>query len=182
MTHGWFKMFPTKYSFTNHIFNTCIKMILYWSLSDSNSHQVSRTLLSIRVVLNNVVVWKVSTRPPISKSPMPFYNPLVTVSNAPITIGIIVTFLFHFFFLIPSMVQELIFLFTFFQFYSVGSQDSKVDNFASSLFFFLFLIIIRSGLQTEIWWSVWMSKLHRNYAFYNLREVLGCAYTICWHG
>ena len=34
----------------------------------------------------------VSTRPPISKSPSPFSNPLVT--NAPITIGIIVTCMF----------------------------------------------------------------------------------------
>ena len=40
----------------------------------------------------------VSTRPPTSKSSTPFNNPLVTVSKAPITIGIIVTFMFHSFF------------------------------------------------------------------------------------
>ena len=34
-------------------------------LSDSKSPQVSRTLLSILAVLNNLVVWMVSTRPPI---------------------------------------------------------------------------------------------------------------------
>ena len=60
------------------------------------SPQVSRTLLSILAVLNNVVVWIVSTRPPTSKSSSPFSNPFVP--NAPITIGIIVTFMFHSFF------------------------------------------------------------------------------------
>ena len=39
--------------------------------------QVSGTLLSILAVLNNVVVWMVSTRPPTSKSSSPFSNPLV---------------------------------------------------------------------------------------------------------
>ena len=43
----------------------------------------------ILVVLNNLVVWMVSTRPPTSKSSSPFNNPLVTVLNFPITIGII---------------------------------------------------------------------------------------------
>ena len=125
-------------------------MVFHWSLSDSKFPQVSRTLLSILAILNNSVVWIVSTRPPTSKSSSPFNNPLVTVPNAPITIGIIVTFMFHsFFFQFSSKVEVLIHLFTFFQFYSVVSWDSKVDNFASFLFFFL-LIIIRSGLLAEI--------------------------------
>ena len=42
--------------------------------------------------------WIVSTRPPTSKSSRPFNNPLVIVPNAPITIGTIVTFMFHSFF------------------------------------------------------------------------------------
>ena len=46
-------------------------------------------------VLNNVLAWMVSTRPPTSKSSSPFSNPLVTVPKAPITI---VTFMFHSFF------------------------------------------------------------------------------------
>ena len=73
-------------------------MVFHWSLSDSKSPQVSKTLLSILAVLNNAVVWMVSTRPPTSKSFSPFSNPLVTVPNAPITIGIIVTCMFHSFF------------------------------------------------------------------------------------
>ena len=73
-------------------------MVFHWSLSDSKSPQVSGTLLSILAILNNVVVWMVSTRPPTSKSSSPFSNPLVTVPNATIIIGIIVTFMFHSFF------------------------------------------------------------------------------------
>ena len=49
----------------------------------------------------------VFSRPLISMSSNPFNNPLMTVPKAPITIGIIVTFMFH----------------------------SKVHNFSSSLFF-----------------------------------------------
>ena len=75
-------------------------MVFHWSLSDSKSPQVSRTLLSILPVLSNAVVWMVSTRPPTSKSSSPFNSPLVTVPNAPIKIGIIVTFMIHIF-LIP---------------------------------------------------------------------------------
>ena len=63
-------------------------MVFHWSLSDSKSPQVSRTLLSILAVL--VVVWMVSTRSSTSKSASPFSNPLVTVQNAPITIIIII--------------------------------------------------------------------------------------------
>ena len=73
-------------------------MSFHWSLSDSKSPKVFRTLLGILAVLNKAVVWMVSTRPPTSKSSRPFSNPLVTVPNAPITIGIIVTCMFHRFF------------------------------------------------------------------------------------
>ena len=97
---------------------------------------VSRTLLSILAVFKNAVVWMVSTRPPTSKSSRPFNNPLVTVPKAPITIGIIVTFIFHNFLKFFIKVEVLISLFTFFQFHYVVSRDSKVDNFADFLFFF----------------------------------------------
>ena len=64
----------------------------------SEWQQVSPTLLSILAVLNNAIIWMVSTRLTTSKSSSPFSNPLVTVSNTPITIGIIVTCMFHSFF------------------------------------------------------------------------------------
>ena len=61
-------------------------MVFHLSLSDSKSPQVSRTRFSIQAVLNNALVWMVSTRPPTSKSSSRFSNPLVTVPNAPIKI------------------------------------------------------------------------------------------------
>ena len=70
-------------------------MVFHWRLSDSKSRQVSKILLSILTVFNNAVVWMVSTRLQTSESSRPFNNPLVTVPKAPITIGIIVTFMFH---------------------------------------------------------------------------------------
>ena len=70
-------------------------MVFHWSLSDSKSPQVCRTLLGILADPNNAVVWVVSFRPPTSKSSSPFSNLLVTVPKALITIGIIVTFMFH---------------------------------------------------------------------------------------
>ena len=124
---------------------------------------VSRTLLSVLADLRNAVVRMVSTRPLISKSSSPCTNPLVTIPRAPITIGIIVTFMFHSFFNSLGKIQ--VPLFTFFQFYSVVSRDRKVHNSASSNFFFLFLvggIMVRSGRLTEIKWSVCMSKSQRS--------------------
>ena len=93
-------------------------MVFHWSLSDSKSPQVSRTLLSILAVLSNAVIWIVSTRPPSSKSSKPFNHPLVIVPKEPITIGTIVTFVFHSFFNSVARSKHLSF-FTFLQIYSV---------------------------------------------------------------
>ena len=114
-------------------------MVFHWSLSDNKSPQVSRTLLSILAVLNNAVVWMVSTRPPTSKTSSPFNSPLVTVPNAPITIGINLTFVFH------SKVEVFTLLFALFQFYSAVNRDSKVDNFANSLLFVDYYKVWSSG-------------------------------------
>ena len=73
-------------------------MVFHWSLGESKSPQVSRTLLSILAVFNNAVVCMVSTHPPTSKSSRPFNNPLVTKPKETITIGTIVTLMFHSFF------------------------------------------------------------------------------------
>ena len=70
-------------------------MVFHWSLIDSKSPQISRTLLSIPADLNNLVVWMASTPALISKSFSSFTNPLVTVPSASITIGITVTFMFY---------------------------------------------------------------------------------------
>ena len=70
-------------------------MVFHWSLSVSKCPQVSRTLLSILTDLHDIVISMVSTRPFISKSSSLLNNPLVAVRKVPITIGIIVTHMFH---------------------------------------------------------------------------------------
>ena len=126
-------------------------MVLHWSLNDSKSPQISRPLLGILAVLNNDVVWMGSTRPPTSKTSSPCNNPLHTVPKAPITIGIIVScMLYSFFFQFPCKVEVTILHFTFFQFYSVVSRDSKVDNFTIYLFVFDYYQVWSSGRDSVI--------------------------------
>ena len=134
-------------------------MVFHWRLSGSRSHQVSRTLLIIMAVFNNAVVWMVSTRPPTSKSSRLFNNSLVTVPKAPITIGFIVTFMFHSFFNSLARSRYLSIFSHFFSFilWSAGTTKSTILQ----IFFFLLLIIINPGLLAEIRWSVCI-KSHRS--------------------
>ena len=126
-------------------------MDFHWSLSDSKSPQVFRTFLSILAVLNNAVVWIVSTRPSTSKSFRPFNSPLIIVPKAPIPIGTIVTFMFHSFFNSLGRSRYLSFFSHSFSFilWSAGTAKSTILLILFSFFFFL-LIIIRSGLLAEI--------------------------------
>ena len=114
-------------------------MVFHWILSDSKSPQVARTLLSILAILNNVVVWIVFTRPPTFKSSRPFDNPLVIVPKAPITIGTIVTFMFHSFFNSLAKSRYLSFFSRSFSFilWSAGTVKSTILQI---LFFFCWLL------------------------------------------
>ena len=107
-------------------------MIFHWSMSDSKAPQLSRTRLRILVVLNNVVIWIVSTRPPISKSSRPFNNPLVIVPNAPITIGPIITFMLHSFLNSLARSRYLSFFSHSFSFilWSAGQQSRQFCKFS----------------------------------------------------
>ena len=134
--------------FTHYSFSHQYKlMVFHWKLSDSKSPQVSRTLLSILAVFNNAVVWMVSTWPPTSKPSRPFNNPLVTMPKAPITIGIIVTYMFHSFFNSLARLRNLSFFSHSFSFILWSAGTAKLT--VLQIFFFL-LIIIRSGLLAEI--------------------------------
>ena len=116
-------------------------MVYHRSLSESKSPQVSRTRLSILAVLSNAVVWIVSTRPPTSNPSRPFNNPLVTVPNAPITIGTIVTLMFHSFFISLARSRYLSFFFFNFPsdlFYGQPGQQSR--QFCRFSFFFCSLL------------------------------------------
>ena len=136
-----FYLLLQSFSYQRHL------MVFHWSLSDSKSLQVSRTRLRILAVLSNAVVWIVSTCPPTSKSSRPFNNPLVIVPNAPITIGTIVTFMFHSFFNSLARSRYLSFFSLSFRFilWSTGTAKSTILQ----ILFFL-LIILRSGLLAEI--------------------------------
>ena len=108
----------------------------------------------------------------LPSSPVPCNNPLVTVPNAPITIGVIVTFMFHSFF--SSLARLRYLAFCSLSVFSVVSRYSKVHNFGSYLFL---LIIIRPGLLAEIWWLVCMSKSHRSLCVSFSRTAAGlCIY------
>ena len=109
-------------------FHNRVSRWFFTGVSDSKSPQVSRTLLSILAVLNNAVVWMVSTRPPTSKSFSPFSNPLVTFPNAPITIGITVTCMFHSFFQFLARSRYLYFFSHSFSFFpwSAGTAKSTI--------------------------------------------------------
>ena len=154
-------------------------MVFHCSLSDSKSPQVSRTFLSIQAVLNNAVVWMVSTLPLTSKSSSPFSNPFVTVPNTPITIGIIVTCMFQSFFNSLARSRVLILLFTSFQFYSVVSREQSRLFCKFSFFCWLSWSLVfwpRLGDPCVCWSPIGV------YVCHFLGQVLGCAYTICLYG
>ena len=134
-------------------------MVFHWSLSDTKSLQVFWALLNILADLNNAVVWTVSTCPIIAKSSSPCTNLLVTIPRTLITIGIIVTFMFHSFYNTPARSR---YLFPFshslhFTLWSTGTAKSTILQVLSVL-----LILIRSGRLAEIRWSVYISKSQRS--------------------
>ena len=136
-------------------------MVFHWSLSDSKSPQVSRTRLRILVVLINAVVWIVSTRPPTSKSSRPFNNPLVMVPKVPITIGTIVTFLFHSFFNFLARSRYLSFFSLSFRFilWSAGTVKSTILQI---LFFYYYYKVWFSGRNSDVFTSVVTGGFHWN--------------------
>ena len=110
-------------------------MVLHWSLSESKSPPVTRTLLSILADLNNAVVWMISDCPLIFNSSSPLTKPLGNVTSALIIIGITVTFMFHCFFLVFGKFQVLVSL----SFRLIFTQwPAGTDKSAIWLFFFFF--------------------------------------------
>ena len=113
-------------------------MVSHKSLSDSKSHHVPRTFLSILVNHNNVVVCMISTRRFIFKSSIPSTNPLATVPSVSITIGITVTFTFHCF----SVLEPGQDTYLYFHFPSVlpCGQSEQQDLFCVDLFLLSLLL------------------------------------------
>ena len=109
----------------------------HWSLSYSRSPQVSGTHLSILAVFNNAVVWMVSTRAPISKSSRLFKNPLVSPPKASVTVGTIVTFMFHIFFNSLEGLRYLSFFLLSFSFIMSSAGTAKSTILQVLFFFFV---------------------------------------------
>ena len=159
-------------------------MVFHWSLSDSKSPQVSRTRLRILAVLSNAVVWIVSTRPPTSKSSRPFNNPLVIVPKAPITIGTIVTFMFHSFFNCLARLRYL-------SFFSLSSDLFCGPPGQQSRLFCKFSFFCCCCCCWLLWGLVFWPRLGDLcvcqspigvYVCHFLGQLLDCAYTICLNG
>ena len=127
-------------------------MVFHWNLSEGKSPQVSMTLLSILDDLNNTVVWMVSAHPLIFKSSSPFTNPLVIVPNAPITIDITVTQIFHscFFFFFNSLARTMYFSLSsvlpmYFSLSSVlpcGQPEQRSPLFSFTIQFSFFIVVV----------------------------------------
>ena len=140
-------------------------MGFHWSLSDSKSPQISRTLLSTLVNLNNAGVWSVSA--PNSNAFRPFSINLETVPIAPVIIGITVTLMFYRFFSYLTMSKNLSIFSHLFYFHCAVCNNGKISKTANFLFSFSFLfsfILINTGsdLLTEMRWSVCDSKSQRS--------------------
>ena len=125
-------------------------MVFYWSLSESKSPQISRTPLSIQVVVSMV-----SVLPLISSLPNLFSRYLGTVPKVSCTTGFTLTFMFHNFFssLPRSRYLQGFFFYFLFTLWSTGMEKS----IRWQVLFFL-LVKIRSGFLVWIRWSVCISK------------------------
>ena len=143
--------------------------------------QVSSSLQdSSLAVLNNAVAWMVSTSPLTFNSSSPFNHPLVTVPKAPITIGIIVTFMFHIFKDSLARSRNLS-LFSHSFCFILRSAGTAKSTILKILFFFCWLLL---GL---VFWSRFSdpSVCQRPigvYLCHFLWQILGCIYTICSYG
>ena len=137
------------------------------NLSDSKSLQVSRTLLSILVNLNNIIVCIVPVRSQISNSFSPFFKSCGRSQARPITIGITVTLMFYIFL---SSLARFLYL-SFFSLsliyiqWSAGTAKSIIWQTLFFLgFFFCFVLfcfvfnITRASFLAGIRWSVCISK------------------------
>ena len=136
-------------------------MVFHRSLNNSQSPQVSRTLLSILVASSNAASWMVLILSLISSSWSLFFRFLRTIAKARITIGITVTFMHHcvfcsFFRYLFSFLPSFTFILC-----SVSTAKSTIQ-----VLFFL-LIKTRFGLLIWIERCVCSSKSLKFYDYYH---------------
>ena len=111
----------------------------------------------------------------LSRPSSPCNNPLVTVTRVPITIGIIVTFMFHSFF----KAEILISLFAILSILHCGPPGQQSPQFGKFSFSWLFL-------GPVVWPRLGHPFVSQNprgvCASHSSGQILGCAYTICSYG
>ena len=122
----------------------------------------------------------VSTRTPTSKSSSPFSNPLLTIPNAPITIGIIVICMFYSFFNSLAISRYLSFFIHSFSFilWSTGTAKSTMLQ----VLFFCCWLLLGLVVWPRLGGPCVCQSLIGVYACYFLGKVLACAYTVCSYG
>ena len=150
-------------------------MAFHWSLGESKSAQVSRTLLSIIAELNNAVIWMVSACPSISNSSRPLTKPLGIFPSAPITIGITVTFMLYWFLVLWLCLGTCLSSYNLW-FFLCGL--AKRQSLLFGIFPFLLLIITTSDLISVMRWSVCIKNPRESCMFHFLGRILDCAYNI----
>ena len=140
------------------------------------------TLLSILAYLNNAVVWIGSARPSIfnsSNSPTTLTNLWRPFQERQLQL---VLPLLSYSTVLSGKVLVLVFLFAVFAFHSVVHWDGKVHKTVGSLYFFISLIITRSGYLSEIKGSIHISKSQRILwvSFSSADSVLCIYHLIVW--
>ena len=110
-----------------------------WVWGTANLLKSPGTLLGILTVLNNIVVWMVSTHPLIYKSPSSFNNPLVTVLRS--TNHTLYNFHFHGvqFFSIPNQGFDTYTTFYFLSVLLCGQPEQQSPQFFSFSFLCCFV-------------------------------------------
>ena len=132
-------------------------MVSHWNLSDRKSLHVSRIFRDILDNLYYNAVWMVCSWTLISKYSSSCTNTLGIVSSALIIIGITVAFMFQRYFCSQAKSWYLSLFSLSFNLVSglLKRQSSLMSKFS---FLLLLLNITWSGLLTEIWWSICISK------------------------
>ena len=151
-------------------------MVFNWSLSDSKSVQVSRTLLNILADFNDTVGWMISAHLPISSSSNSLTKSIGIVLSALITIGITVTFMCHSFFSYLASYKYLC-LFVFFLLSLCVSPGRQSPRFGRCFSFRVWLS------QSLVFWlecgDLFVSQnLSEFCASHSPSRILFCAYNI----
>ena len=153
-------------------------MVFHWCLRDGKPPQVPMTLLGILAYFNNAVIWTISTRSVSSKSFSPCTILLVTVLRVSISIGMIVSFMFHSYFKSLVRSRYLSHFSHFFNFtpWSSGSAKSIILQVLSFL-----LLIISPFVLPRLGDSFVFQNPTGACISYPPVQILACAYTICSH-